>query len=92
MPVISGVTLELWEYQAGFHSQMNNFLKELVFELEKNILKSEIHSMKVNESGWDYSSSTSPGVLGVWLHIMFYFSKVLGEANSKHVSAHNYPL
>ena len=39
--------------------------------------------MKVNESGWDYLSSTSPGVLGVWLHIMFYFSKVLGEAKLK---------
>lgn len=39
--------------------------------------------MKVNESGRDYSSSARPGELGVWLHIIFYFSKVLGEAKLK---------
>lgn len=50
---------------------------------KKKILKPEIHAMKVNESGWDYLGPASPGVLWVWLHIMFYFSKVLGEAKLK---------
>ena len=39
--------------------------------------------MKVTVSGWDYQRCANPGVFEVWLHIMFYFSKVPGEAKLK---------
>lgn len=59
----------------------------VVFQIGKKILKPEIHSMRVNESGWDYLRSTSPGVLGVGYTLCLIFQRFWEKQNSKHVSA-----